>query len=103
MSRGDPVAREQVEKFILQLANDRNLASNVDSFVWWEPEMPEGAPGADTGTGTGAGGNPISLRIYRGNRWRQIAFAGPDIDACVRSPEVLRKYESDIVEILSDI
>jgi hypothetical protein len=103
MNGGDAAAREQVEKFILQLANERNLASNVDSFVWWEPEIPEAAPGAGTRTGTGTGETPVSLRIYRGNRWRQIAFAGPDLDACVRSPDVLRKYEGDIVEILSDI
>jgi len=102
MSGGDDAAaREQVEKFILQLANDRSLAASVDSFVWWEPEAP--VPGAGLGPGAGTGGSPISLRIYSGSRWRQIAFAGPDLDACVRSPEVLKKYEEEIVEILSNI
>ena len=104
MSSGDDAAaREQVEKLVLQLANDRNLAQGTYSFVWWEREMPDGAPDAGTSSGTGTGGNPISLRIYSGNRWRQIAFAGPDLDACVSSPEVLRKYEDDIVEILLNI
>lgn len=98
MSGGDDAAaREQVEKLILQLANARNLAQGAYSFVWWEREMPEPDPVA------GTGGPPIPLRIYCGNRWRQIEFAGPDLDACVRSPEVLKKYEEDIVEILSNI
>ena len=98
MSSGDDAAaREQVEKLVLQLANDRNLAQGTYSFVWWERER------AEPDLGAGPGGSLIPLRIYCGNRWRQIAFAGPDLDACVRSPEVLKKYEEDIVEILSDI
>jgi hypothetical protein len=96
MSGGDDAAaREHVENFILQLAKDRNLAQGAYSFVWWERER----AGPDPGTG----GAPISLRVYCGNRWRQIAFAGPDLDACIRSPEVLQKYEEDIVEILLNI
>ena len=103
MSGGDDAAaREQVEKLILQLANAQNPAQGAYSFVWWEREMPEPDPGAGP-AGTGTGGPPVPLRIYCGNRWRQIVFAAPDLDACVRSPEVLKKYEEDIVEILLNI
>jgi hypothetical protein len=42
------------------------------------------------------------MRIYRGNHWRSIEFDQSDIRNCVGSPDVLKKYEPELAEILTE-
>ena len=43
------------------------------------------------------------LRMYKGNNWRSIGFAGSDIDGSVDDPEMLKKYESEAVQSLAEL
>jgi hypothetical protein len=41
--------------------------------------------------------------MYKGNSWRLIGFAASDIDRSVNNPEVLKKYESEVVQSLAEL
>jgi hypothetical protein len=75
----------------------RSMKMEGVEFLWW-PEIPAEPPGA---------GQPqeaiLPLRVYKGNSWRSIEFAGPDIDGCVEDPDLLKKYESEVAQDLLEL
>jgi hypothetical protein len=87
--------KDRVERFILQLASDMKRESAAKSFVWWTPATVES-------TATGGAIAMIPMRIYQGNHWRSIDFDQADIRSCVGAPEVLKKYEPELAEILAE-
>ena len=69
----------------------------MDAFLWWPEILPEpGGVGWPNDT-------TVPLRMYKGNSWRSIAFAASDIDRSVDNPEVLKKYESEVVQSLAEL
>ena len=96
MSRID-TGKERVEQLIMGLAEGIKPASPVSSLVWWSNVRPEtiGASPHDLPN--------VALRIYRGNSWRSIEFLRSDIDDCGAAPDVLKKYEGEISQILAEL
>ena len=72
-------------------------ACTVSSFVWWENTRAEPIDESFHGDPN------VSLRIYRGNNWRLMEFLRSDMDDCGGSPEVLKKYEGEISQILTEL
>jgi hypothetical protein len=96
MSRID-TGKERVEQLIMGLAEEIRPASPVSSLVWWSNGRPEtiGASPHDLPN--------VALRIYRGNSWRSMEFLRSDIDDCGAAPDVLKKYEGEISQILAEL
>lgn len=87
--------KERIERFIAQLASDMKRESAAGSFVWWTPATVESSA-------AGGVAAMVPMRIYRGNHWRSIEFDQSDIRNCVGSPDVLKKYETELAEILAE-
>ncbi|MGA2639576.1 MAG: hypothetical protein ABSG21_01585 [Spirochaetia bacterium] len=96
MSRTD-TGKEKVEQLIMSLARGMTPPSRVSSLVWWSTATPEAV-------GDGPHNLPnVPLRIYSGNSWRSMEFLRSDIDDCGAAPEVLKKYEGEISQILAEL
>ena len=88
--------KQKAEELVANVMSRMNGGA-VDSFLWW-PEIPAETSGAGT-----PGDTTIPLRVFRGTSWKSIAFAGSDIDASAERPDVLQKYESEIVQCLTEL
>jgi hypothetical protein len=90
--------KAKVEQHIMELARGMKRDSSLGTILWWSA----GSPDSD-----GAVASPdatVPLRIYdKGSGWRSLRLLQSDINACVDSPDVLGKYDSEITEILSDL
>jgi hypothetical protein len=89
--------KRNAEQFVTKITQSTKQDGVVDAFLWWLeiPHEPYGAGGPNDTT--------VPLRMYKGNSWRSIAFAGSDIDGSMDDPEMLKKYESEIVQSLAEI
>jgi hypothetical protein len=94
------LGKQRSEQFITEVAKKLDLDSDQFVVLWWSPELPE-LQGTNEKTGKEEATMP--LRIYKGNSWRLKNFSKSDIDNCVKSPEVLAKYEDEITQILTDL
>ena len=88
--------KKRVEQYILEVARGVNQENALGTVLWWPADSSKpnggGAPGVEL------------LRIYnKGSSWRSMEVARADIDGCVDAPEVLKKYEGEIAQILADI
>jgi hypothetical protein len=87
----------RAEELVTKVARSMKLEGVAYEFLCW-PEIPAEPVGA---------GRPneatLPLRVYKGNSWRSIGFAGSDIDGSVDNPELLNKYESEVVQCLSEL
>lgn len=89
--------KQNAEQFVTKIMQSMKQDGVVDAFLSW-PEIlhePGGAGGPNDTT--------VPLRMYKGNSWRSIAFAGSDIDGSVDDPETLKKYESEVVQSLAEM
>jgi len=91
------LGKQRSEQFIAEVAKKLYLDSGQFALLWWSPEL------QGTNEKTGKEEATIPLRIYKGNSWRVKNFSKSDIDNCVKSPEVLAKYEDEITQILTDL
>jgi hypothetical protein len=89
--------KQKTEQFVARVARSLKLEGCVDRFLWWPEVLPE--PG---GTGR-PGDTTVPLRLYKGNSWRSIGFAGSDIDGSVDDPAVLGKYEGEVAQSLAEL
>jgi len=96
MGRTD-TGKEKVEQLIMGIAQGMAPATAVSSLVWWLPAGLE--PAAEKASTL----PNVQLRIYRGNSWRAMEFLRSDIDDCGAAPEVLKKYEGEISQILAEL
>ena len=89
--------KRNVEEYVTKVARGVKPETALYELVWW-PEIRAEA---------GAGGIPndttIPLRVYRGNSWRSIEFAGSDIDGSVGNPELLNKYQGEVAQCLMEL
>jgi hypothetical protein len=81
------LGKQRSEQFITALAKKLSLDPGQFVLLWWSGEEEATIP----------------LRIYKGNSWRLNNFSKSDVDNCVKSPEVLAKYEDEITQILTDL
>jgi hypothetical protein len=89
--------KRKAEELVAKVMSRMNGSGAVDSLLWWPEILPE-----TSGAGT-PGDTTIPLRVFRGTSWKSIGFAGSDIDASGERPEVLQKYESEIVQCLTEL
>jgi hypothetical protein len=89
--------KEKVEELILDIAQRTRPANFVSSFVWWAIKDP------DTRAESTQIVPNVHLRIYRGTHWRLMEFLRSDIDDCDAAPEVLKKYEEEITQLLAEL
>ena len=87
----------RAEELVTKVARSMNLEGVAYVFLWW-PEILAEPSGAGRPNDT-----TMPLRVYKGNSWRSIGFAGSDIDGSVDNPESLNKYESEVVQCLSEL
>ena len=87
----------RAEEFVTKLAQNMKQGSVAYEFRWW-PEIPAGPAGAG-----GPNDTTMPLRVYKGNSWRSIGFAGSDIDASENDPDVFKKYESEVAQSLLEL
>lgn len=85
----------RAEEFVTNVA--RGLNQGTVEFLWW-PEIPAEPSGAG-----GPKGAALPLRLYKGNSWRSIAFAGSDIDGSGDDPDVFKRYESEVAQNLREL
>jgi hypothetical protein len=85
--------KQKTEEFVTKVMQSVKQDAVVDALIWWPEILPEGRPNDTT----------VPLRMYKGNSWRSIGFAASDIDRSVDDPEVLKKYESEVVQSLAEI
>ena len=86
--------KQKAEQFVTKVMRTMKQDGVVDAFLWWPEILPE--PGGSNDT-------TVPLRMYKGSSWRSIGFAGSDIDGSVDDPEVLKKYESEVVQSLAEL
>ncbi|MGA2614562.1 MAG: hypothetical protein ABSG38_14080 [Spirochaetia bacterium] len=86
--------KQRAEQFVTEIVRSLKQDGLVDAFLWWPEVLPE--PG-------GPGDTTVPLRIYKGNSWRLIGFAGSDIDGSVDNPAVLKKYEDEVAQSLAEL
>jgi hypothetical protein len=89
--------KKSVEEFVTKVARGMKQETTPYEFLWW-PEIPaeaagEGMPNDMT----------IPLRVYKGNSWRSIDFAGSDIDGSADNPDLLNKYENEVAQCLGEL
>ncbi len=81
--------RQKAEHLVAEVARGLKQAGPVGTLLWWTPDEPDDAK--------------ASLRIYRGNSWRAIEFAQSDVDQSADDPAVLKKYEGEIAQALTEL
>jgi hypothetical protein len=96
MNETEP-GKQRSEQFVAEVAKKMGLDSGQFTFLWWSPEL------QGTNQGSGKEDQTVPLRIYRGNSWRMQGFSRSDLENCVKSPDVLAKYEDEITQILTDL
>jgi hypothetical protein len=96
MSKID-TGKGKVEQLIYGMAQALLPACSITSLVWWSIAQPDSTLDSPHGPPN------VPLRIYRGNNWRLMEFLRSDIEDCGGAPEVLKKYEAEISEILMEL
>jgi len=91
------LGKQRLEQFIAEVAKKLGLNSAQFVLLWWSPEL------QGTNQEIGKEEATMPLRVYKGNSWRLQSFSKSDIDNCVKSPDVLAKYEDEITQILTDL
>ncbi len=89
--------KQKTEEFVTKVMQNIQQDGVVDALIWW-PEILSEPGRADRPNDT-----TVPLRMYKGNSWRSIGFAASDIDRSVDDPEVLKKYESEVVQSLAEL
>jgi len=89
--------KQKAKQFVTEIVRSMKRDGVVDAFLWWPESLPE--PGGVSR----ANDTTVPLRMYKGNSWRSIGFTGSDIDGSVDDPEVLKKYESEVVQSLAEL
>jgi hypothetical protein len=89
--------KQKAEEFVARLAQSLNLDAAAYRLLWW-PEIPGEPAGAGRPNDT-----TMPLRVYKGNSWRSIGLAGSDVDGSVDDPELLKKYESEVAQCLTEL
>jgi len=90
---GHEAGKKCTERFVTEAVRKLGKEGSVDAFLW-QPEERGGSSRPDDTT--------VQLRMYKENSWRQVGFAGSDIDGSVDNPEVLKKYEGEIAQALAE-
>ena len=89
--------KNNVGELVAKLARSMKLDAAVYRLLWWPKILPEPG-GADKVNDT-----TMPLRVYKGNHWSWLEFAGSDVDGSVDDPELLNKYESEVARCLTEL
>lgn len=81
--------KQRAVQFVTEVARGLKPEVSVSTLLWWPPDRPDDGK--------------LPLRLYKGNSWRSIEFAESDIDASSDDPEVLKKYASEIAQVLAEL
>lgn len=89
---------QRAEDLVTKVARSMKLDGMAYEFLWWPEILAGPAAGAGRPNDT-----TMPLRVCKGNSWRSIGFAGSDIDGSVDNPELLNRYESEVVQCLGEL
>lgn len=86
-----------VEELVMKTARGLDQETAAYELLWW-PEIPGQAGGAGLPSDT-----RVPLRLYKGNSWKSIEFAGSDIDGSVTDSTLLARYEDEVARCLREM